>query len=186
MAIRVALLSSFCSRSPPAVFLSPLPGWIAILGKEDFDCAVWLFFKTFPLFCHYSDHIECALDCLSDRSMFVATSARSLITKFLIKMSDWMVDQNIETAHGIWAIDDKCAIIVQRLKSMLNPETLTPTTSMAVIEVTRMLLCENSMSSQKVLQDTKLFPECLNLVKTGDATVCQKLVDVICEMAKNR
>lgn len=126
------------------------------------------------------------MDCLSDRSMFVATSARSLITKFLIKMSDWMVDQNIETAHGIWAIDDKCAIIVQRLKSMLNPETLTPTTSMAVIEVTRMLLCENSMSSQKVLQDTKLFPECLNLVKTGDATVCQKLVDVICEMAKNR
>jgi len=118
--------------------------------------------------------------------MFVATSARSLITKFLIKMSDWMVDQNTETAHDIREIDDKCAIIVQRLESMLNPETLTSTTSMAVIEVMRMLLCENSMSAQKVLLDTKLFPECLNLMKTSDATVCQKLVDVICEMAKNR
>ena len=97
-----------------------------------------------------------------------------------------MVDQNTETAHDIREIDDKCAIIVQRLESMLNPETLTSTTSMAVIEVMRMLLCENSMSAQKVLLDTKLFPECLNLMKTSDATVCQKLVDVICEMAKNR
>jgi len=119
--------------------------------------------------------------------MFVANSARSLITKFLIKLSDWKVDQNPETTHDIMEADDKCAIIIQRLKSMLNPETLTPTTSMiAVTEVTRMLLCESSMSAKKVLQDTKLFPECLKLMKNGDATVCQKLVDVICEMAKNR
>lgn len=119
--------------------------------------------------------------------MFVANSARSLITKFLIKMSDWMADQNLETAHSIEETDDKCAIIVQRLKSMLNPEALTSTSSMmAVIEVTRMLLHENSISAQKVLQDTKLFPECLNLMENGDAAVCQKLVDVICEMAKNR
>lgn len=98
-----------------------------------------------------------------------------------------MADQNLQKAHGSVEIDDKCTIIVQRLKSMLNPEALTPAASMmAVIEVTRMLLCESSMSAQKVLQDTKLFPECLNVMKTGDATVCQKLVDVICEMAKNR
>ena len=119
--------------------------------------------------------------------MFVANSARSLITKFLIKMCDWMVDQNLETACSIVEMHDKCAVIVRGLKSLLNPEASTPTTSMmAVIEVTRMLLCESSMSAQKVLQDTKLFPECLNLMKTGDVTVCQKLVDVICEMAKNR
>ena len=98
-----------------------------------------------------------------------------------------MADQNPETACSIEEIDDKCKIIVQRLKSMLNPEASTPTTSMmAMIEVTRMLLCESSISAQKVLQDTKLFPECLNLVENGDATVCQKLVDVICEMARNR
>jgi len=119
--------------------------------------------------------------------MFVANSARSLITKFLIRLSDWKVDQNPETTHDIMEADDKLALIVQRLKSMLNPDTSTQTTSMiAVTEVTRMLLCESSMSAQKVLRDTKLFPECLNLVKNGDATVCQKLVDVICEMAKNR
>lgn len=147
----------------------------------------FFYITMFVLFRYHSDHIEYALDCLSDRSMFVANSARSLITKFLIKVCDWMVDQTVETTHGIVEIDDKCAIIVQRLRSMLNPEASTPTTSMmAVIEVTRMLLCESSMSGQKVLQDTKLFPECLNLMKTGDATVCQKLVDVICEMAKNR
>ena len=127
------------------------------------------------------------MDWLSDRSMFVANSARTLITKFLIKMSDWMADQNLETAHSIEDIDDKCKIIVQRLKLMLNPEALTPTTSMmAMIEVTRMLLSDSSISAQKVLQDTKLFPECLNLIENGDTTVCQKLVDVICEMAKNR
>ena len=97
-----------------------------------------------------------------------------------------MADQNPET-HHVMETDGKCAIIVQRLKSMLNPEALTPATSMmAVIEVMRILLCNSSMSAQKVLQDTKLFPECLNLMKTGDATVCQKLVDVICEIAKNR
>ena len=127
------------------------------------------------------------MDWLSDRSMFVANSARTLITKFLIKMSDWMADQNLETARSIEEIDDKCKSIVQRLKSMLNPEASTPTTSMmAVIEVTRMLLRDSSISAQKVLQDTKLFPECLNLMENGDAIVCQKLVDVICEMAKNR
>ena len=127
------------------------------------------------------------MDWLSDRSMFVANSARTLITKFLIKMSDWMADQNLGTAHSIEDIDDKCKIIVQRLKLMLNPEALTPTTSMmAMIEVTRMLLSDSSISAQKVLQDTKLFPECLNLIENGDTTVCQKLVDVICEMAKNR
>ena len=98
-----------------------------------------------------------------------------------------MADQNLETAHSIEDIDDKCKIIVQRLKLMLNPEALTPTTSMmAVIEVTRMLLRDSSISAQKVLQDTKLFPKCLNLIENGDTTVCQKLVDVICEMAKNR
>ena len=146
-----------------------------------------MFLLLFLLFRHHSDHIEYALDGVSDRSMFVAYSARSLITKFLIKASYWMADQNLETAHCVGEIDDKCAIIVQRLKSMLNPEALTPTTSMmAVIEVTRMLLHESSISAQKVLQDTKLFPECLNLMENGDATVCQKLVDVICEMAKNR
>lgn len=118
--------------------------------------------------------------------MYVANSARSLITKFLIRESDWMVNQNPDTVHSIMD-NDKVVIIVERLRSMLNPEASTPTTSMmAVIEVTRMLLCESSVSGQKVLQDTKLFPECLNLMKVGDATVCQKLVDVICEIAKNR
>jgi len=30
-----------------------------------------------------------------------------------------------------------------------------------------------------------MLPECLNVIKVGDATVCQKLVDVLCEMVKN-
>lgn len=118
--------------------------------------------------------------------MYVANSARSLITKFLVKVSEWMVNQNPETVHSIMD-NDKLATIVKRLRSMLDSEESTPTTStMAVIEVTRLLLCESSVSGQKVLQDTKLFPECLKLMKTGEAAICQKLVDVICEMAKNR
>ncbi|XP_078347834.1 integrator complex assembly factor BRAT1-like [Oculina patagonica] len=140
--------------------------------------------KDGVLWLRSTDHIECALDCISDRSMYVANSARSLITKFLIKETEWMVNQTPKTEHNL--IDnDKVAIIVGSLRSMLNPEASTPTTSMlAVIEVTRMLLCESSVSGQKILQDTKLFPECLNLMKVGDSTVCQKLVDVICKTAK--
>ena len=48
-----------------------------------------------------------------------------------------------------------------------------------------MLLCENSITGQKLLQESRMLPECLNLIEVGDAAVCQKLVEVLCEMAKN-
>ena len=48
-----------------------------------------------------------------------------------------------------------------------------------------MLLCENSITGQKLLQESRMLPECLNLIEVGDAAACQKLVDVLCEMAKN-
>ena len=137
----------------------------------------------------YSGHVLRALDCISDRSMFVASSARTLIAKFIIKESEWIIDQNPKTINSILHCSDQLKVIIERLKSMLNPGLSPSTTSMiAVIEVTRIFLCavENSVSGQKVLQESRLFMDCLNLIKVGDTMVCKKLVDMICEMAKNR
>ena len=90
-----------------------------------------------------------------------------------------------ETLHSI--LDDKnVAIITERLRSMLSSEFRTfPLSAIAAIEITRMLLCENSITGQKILQESRMLPECLNVIKVGDPTVCQKLVDVLCEMVKN-
>lgn len=139
--------------------------------------------NVFNLYCH-TGHIDCALDCISDRSMYVANSARSLIAKYLIRESDWMPPHNAKEAPC--SIMDNTAIITDRLRSMLSLELSTSALSMiAVTEITRILLCENSITGQKLLQESKLLSQCLDLIKVGDASVCQKLVDVVCELAKN-
>ena len=90
-----------------------------------------------------------------------------------------------ETLHNI--LDNKhVAIITERLRSLLSSEFHTfPLSAIAAIEITRMLLCENSITGQKLLQESRMLPECLHLIEVGDAAACQKLVDVLCEMAKN-
>ena len=118
--------------------------------------------------------------------MLVANSARSLIAKFLIKKSDWVLSKGPEdTLHSI--LEDKTlAAVTERLRSMLSRESSTfPHCAVAVIEITRILLCEDSITGQKLLEESRIFPECLKLINTGDATICQKLVDVVCEIAKN-
>ena len=131
-------------------------------------------------------HIDYALDYISDRSMFVANSARSLIAKYLISEIDWICSSNLDKLSNNTVDDKKLANVTDRLRSVLTSESPTSMLStVAVIEVARVLLCENSYSGQKVLQESKLFPLCLNLTKIGDTTVCQKLVDVVCEFTKN-
>ena len=62
-----------------------------------------------------------------------------------------------ETLHSI--LDDKnVAIITERLRSMLSSEFRTfPLSAIAAIEITRMLLCENSITGQKILQEAECF-----------------------------
>ena len=129
-----------------------------------------------------------ALDCISDRSMFVASSARKFLVKFIIKESEWIADQQPHnTQDSFMDCSDQLKIIIDKIKLMLIPGISPSTTSeIAAIEVTRILLYENSVHGQKVLQQSKLFMDCLNLLQVGDLGVCQKLVDMICEISKNR
>ena len=128
-----------------------------------------------------------ALDCISDRSMFVASSARKFLVKFIIKESEWIADQQPHTQDSFMDCSDQLKIIIDKIKLMLIPDISPSTTSeVAAIEVTRILLYENSVHGQKVLRQNKLFMDCLNLLQVGDLGVCQKLVDMICEISKNR
>ncbi|XP_068672973.1 BRCA1-associated ATM activator 1-like isoform X3 [Montipora foliosa] len=130
--------------------------------------------------------VNCALDYVSDRSMFVASSARSFIATYIIQQSGLVPLVNCqETFHRI--LDDKnVADVTDRLKLMLSQQySKFPLSAVAVIEITRMLICKDSTMGQKILQESRLLLECLGVIKIGDATACQKIVDVICEMAKN-
>ena len=140
---------------------------------------------VFNFYCN-TGHVDCAWDCISDRSMFVANSARSLIAKYLIKQSNWVLSQDPEeTLHSI--LNDKnLAAITERMRSMLSQESSTfPLCAIAVFEITRILLCEDSITGKRLLEESRMFPEYLKVLKDGDATVCQRLVDVLCEIAKN-
>lgn len=119
--------------------------------------------------------------------MFVASSARKFLVKFIIKESKWIADQQPHTQDSFMDCSDQLKIIIDKIKLMLIPGISPSTTSeIAAIEVTRILLYENSVHGQKVLQQSKLFMDCLNLLQVGDLGVCQKLVDMICEITKNR
>ena len=135
----------------------------------------------------YAGHIDCALDCITDRSMFVAKSAQSLIAKYLIRESIWILSSDSEelmSNNTVEANDPRH--VIERLRSMLNSQCIASSpASVAVFEVMRMLLLEDSYRGQQVLQESKLFPCCLDLIKAGSATVCEKLVDMLCEFAKN-
>lgn len=130
--------------------------------------------------------VNCALDYVSDRSMFVGSSARSFIATYIIQQSGLVPLVNCqETFHRI--LDDKnIADVTDRLKLMLSQQySKFPLSAVAVIEITRTLICKDSTMGQKILQESRLLFECLGVIKIGDATACQKIVDVICEMAKN-
>lgn len=119
--------------------------------------------------------------------MFVASSARKFLVKFITKESEWIADQQPHTQDSFMDCSDQLKIIIDKIKLMLIPGISPSTTSeVAAIEVTRILLYENSVHGQKVLQQSKLFMDCLNLLQVGDLGVCQKLVDMICEISKNR
>lgn len=119
--------------------------------------------------------------------MFVAKSAQSLIAKYLIREGNWVLSSNSEelmSNNTVEANDPRH--VIDRLRSMLNLECTTSSPApVAVFEVIRMLVLEDSYHGQKVLQESKLFSRCLGLIKAGSATVCEKLVDVLCEFAKN-
>lgn len=114
--------------------------------------------------------------------MFVANSARSFIAKYVIHKCDLVFSTNPEETSQRILDDKNLAFISEKLVSKLSHES---PTSIAVIETMRILLFENSTTGQKLLQENRMLTECLHLMKVGDDTVCRKLVDVICEMAKN-
>ena len=119
--------------------------------------------------------------------MFVAKSAQSLIAKYLIIGSDLVLSSDSEelmSNNTVEANDPRH--VIDRLRSMLNSQcTASGPAPVAVFEVMRMLLVEDSYCGQTVLQESKLFPHCLDLINAGSATVCEKLVDMLCEFAKN-
>lgn len=84
-------------------------------------------------------------------------------------------------------LDDKnIAHVTEKLKSKLSQESPTfPFSAVAVMEIARMMISKNSVMAQKLLKESKILFECLGLIKSGDEIVCQKLVDTICETAKN-
>ena len=139
------------------------------------------------LFFFYVGHIDCALDCITDRSMFVAKSAQSLIAKYLIRESNWILSSDSEELMSNNTVEATYPRhVIERLRSKLNSQCTAPGPApVAVFEVMRMLLLEDSYLGQKVLQESKLFPRCLDLFKAGSATVSEKLVDMLCEFAKN-
>ena len=119
--------------------------------------------------------------------MFVAKSAQSLIAKYLIRERNWILSSDSEELMSNNTVEANNPIhVIERLRSMLNSQcTASSPAPVAVFEVMRMLLLADSYHGQKVLQESKLFPCCLDLIKAGSATVCEKLVDMLCEFAKN-
>lgn len=118
--------------------------------------------------------------------MFVAKSAQSLIAKYLIRERNWILSSDSEELMWNTVEANNPIHVIERLRSMLNSQcTASSPAPVAVFEVMRMLLLADSYHGQKVLQESKLFPCCLDLIKAGSATVCEKLVDMLCEFAKN-
>ena len=119
--------------------------------------------------------------------MFVAKSAQSLIAKYLIREINWILSSDSEELMSNNTVEATYPRhVIERLRSKLNSQcTASGPAPVAVFEVMRMLLLEDSYLGQKVLQESKLFPRCLDLFKAGSATVCEKLVDMFCEFAKN-
>lgn len=118
--------------------------------------------------------------------MFVASSARNFIATYLIQESSLLLSMNSEELSQATLDEKNIAHVTETLKSKISQECPTfPLPAVAVMEIARMMIAKNSVMAQKLLQENKLFFECLGLIKSGDETVCRKLVDIICEMAKN-
>ena len=147
--------------------------------------------SSITISCYFSGHVDCALDCICDRSMFVAHSARQFIAKYLVGEASVKIHDHfyLHTLQNTMCNNEKLMAVVNKLKGMLSLESLkeetAPSSRIAVVEVVRALLFESSTVGQRILQESGLFADCLRLVACGHVAVCTKLVDVVCEMARN-
>ena len=128
-----------------------------------------------------------ALRCIDDRSMFVAASARSFLVKYAIK-SYQTASSADNHAHPKMPVD--VASMTERLEEVVQTEVLLlddiSRQRIAVSDVVRMLLGADGVWGLKLVQETRLFAGCLQQMKTSDVTVCEKLVDVLRELGKNK
>jgi len=138
-------------------------------------------YNCFDTFSFFPECLDKASICMSsDTSMFVGTTARLFIVRYLIAYYSYHKSSTtIHLPHPLsWVLD----ILQQKLTMRSQDSFENSKEKIAVLDVIRMLLNENISIGQEILGSSKLFAKCFDVVGTADEKVSEKLVEVLSEI----
>ncbi|KAK3734706.1 hypothetical protein QZH41_011294 [Actinostola sp. cb2023] len=129
-----------------------------------------------------------AVSCMStDTSMFVGSTARLFIAKFLISSCSSNINQLGSGRLLLENIDWLMDILHQKLhldSSSLNLSVICKD-RIAVLDIIRILMDINVSVGQELISASRLLVYCVNVADAAEEDVCRKLVEVIGEIILN-